>query len=217
MEKTTMNEEKNHLKCYTIGHSNSDIQSFVGLLNKFKINCLIDVRSIPYRQYSAQFNREQLKLKLNDSSIDYLYFGDTLGGKVTNYPEINKDSIDLSQVRDLEPFQKSVAELHNKINTNDGIVIMCSEKDPFSCHRFFLISYSLSILGIEIEHILKDGTSIPNSNLENELTKNNIPKEQTTLFDTDTSTITNSLENKYNKHGLKILNSSSVEKKLNIK
>ena len=211
-----MNEKKNRPKCYTIGHSNSDIQSFVGLLNKFKINCLVDVRSIPYSKYSAQFNREQLKVKLNDLSINYLYFGDTLGGKIIISPEINKDSIDLSQVRNLKPFQESIIELHKKINTNNRIVIMCSEKDPLSCHRFFLISYSLSLLGIEVEHILKDGTSISNTDLENELTKNNIPKEQTTLFDIDTSTI-NSLEDQYNKHGLKILNLSSVKKKINFR
>ena len=212
-----MNREKNHLKCFTIGHSNYDIQTFMDLLKKFEVNCLVDVRSIPYSKYSTQFNQEQLKSKLNDFSINYLYFGDTLGGKVTNYPEINKNSIDLSQVRNLKPFQESITDLHNKINTNDGITLMCSEKDPFSCHRFFLISYSLSILGIEIDHILKSGTSISNTDLEKELTKNKITIDQTTLFNLDIPTTTESLENLYNKQGLKILNSSSVEKKLNMK
>ena len=47
-----MNREKNHLKCFTIGHSNYDIQTFMDLLKKFEVNCLVDVRfhivSIPH-------------------------------------------------------------------------------------------------------------------------------------------------------------------------
>ena len=37
------------------------------------------------------------------------------------------------------------------------IALMCSEKDPFDCHRFVLVSRALAERGVTVEHILPDG------------------------------------------------------------
>jgi uncharacterized protein (DUF488 family) len=38
------------------------------------------------------------------------------------------------------------------------LALMCAEKDPLECHRTILVSRHLAALGIEIVHILADGT-----------------------------------------------------------
>jgi len=46
------------------------------------------------------------------------------------------------------------------------IAVMCSEKDPFECHRFSLVCYSLQNEGLNVKHILEDGSAIDNTELE---------------------------------------------------
>jgi hypothetical protein len=61
---------------------------------------------------------------------------------------------------------------------------MCSEAEPFDCHRFSLISYYLVRNGYVVKHILKNKALIDNNELEIRLLKKYdkvIPKP--TLFD----------------------------------
>jgi uncharacterized protein (DUF488 family) len=48
------------VKIYTIGHSNQTLANMLDVLNKYNIEVLVDVRSIPYSKYASQFNREKL-------------------------------------------------------------------------------------------------------------------------------------------------------------
>jgi uncharacterized protein (DUF488 family) len=54
---------------FTIGHSKYSIEFFISLLNRYQINCIADVRSVPYSQYTPQYNMNDLKsaLKSEDS------------------------------------------------------------------------------------------------------------------------------------------------------
>ena len=38
------------------------------------------------------------------------------------------------------------------------IALMCSEKEPLTCHRTLLIAQSLTERGIDVQHILADGS-----------------------------------------------------------
>jgi len=51
------------------------------------------------------------------------------------------------------------------------IALMCSEAEPFDCHRFSMISGFLERSGFEVRHILKDRTLKTNVQLENQLLK----------------------------------------------
>ena len=57
---------------YTIGHSNHDLLDFVFLLNNFKTDYLVDVRSTPYSKYASSYNREFLKNYLAKKNIKYV-------------------------------------------------------------------------------------------------------------------------------------------------
>jgi hypothetical protein len=64
---------------------------------------------------------------------------------------------------------------------------MCSEANPFDCHRFSLISYQLVKEGVRVNHILEDGDFVGNSELEDQLLEKYYKKlPQSTLFETVT-------------------------------
>lgn len=49
------------MEIYTIGHSNYDLSRLVDMLNKYNINCVVDIRGIPYSKYNVQYNKETIQ------------------------------------------------------------------------------------------------------------------------------------------------------------
>ena len=69
---------------YTIGHSTHSIENFIKLLKSRGITAIADVRSAPYSRFQPQFNRELLTKSLKDSGIEYVFVGDSIGGRSSN-------------------------------------------------------------------------------------------------------------------------------------
>ena len=161
--------EKKQKLCFTIGHSDHSIETFLKLLKKRKIGYLIDIRSKPYSKYAKQFNKEELEKQIRDNGLQYRYLGNMIGGGNIRFQNSNQNIPLLREFEDNEKFQNGIKILYNFILKQKKIVLMCSEKDPFICHRFFLVSYFLQKKDIEIFHILYDGEIIKNKALENKL------------------------------------------------
>lgn len=106
---------------YTVGHSNHSMPTFVALLNSYNIGCLIDVRSRPYSKYQPHFCRNPLANAVIAEGIEYLYGGRVLGG-------LNDVSIESPE------FLASMARIM-EISETKPVALMCSEKDPKTCHR----------------------------------------------------------------------------------
>lgn len=170
---------------YTIGHSNHPIDYFNELLEAHGINCVIDVRSVPASDYNPQFNKESLSNYLKYSNITYLHFGDEFGARHTEKDLLDDSGkVDFDKVRKSDKFLAGIERLKGGLSKGFTVALMCSEAEPFDCHRFSLISYYLVRNGFIVRHILKDSTLIENSELEMRLLKKydkKIPKP--TLFD----------------------------------
>jgi len=142
---------------YTIGHSNHEIEKFIELLCQHEINVVADVRSSPYSAYSSQFNREHLQAMLKQAGIAYVFLGEQLGARRAEeecYVD-GKVSFDLAAktpafIEGLERLRGGVAE--------HRVALMCSEKDPMTCHRGLLICRNLRGGEIAMRHILEDGS-----------------------------------------------------------
>jgi uncharacterized protein (DUF488 family) len=155
------------MQIFTIGHSTHNIEEFIGLLKKNGIDSIADVRSSPYSKYSPQFNSENLKPELEKNKIKYVFMGDELGARRTEPEAIDQDGkINFGKVRRLDSFKKGISRLKTGIEKGFKIAIMCAEKDPFECHRFSLVCYSLQKDGVQIGHILEDGSIMDNLELE---------------------------------------------------
>ena len=141
----------------TVGHSNHTIDVFITLLKNHSVSAIADVRSSPYSRFAPQFNREPLERTLLQEGIKYVFLGRELGarreephcydGKKARYDLIAKSSL-----------FKSGLERVMRGSTDHKIALMCSEKDPITCHRMVLICRELKPTGIIMEHILEDGS-----------------------------------------------------------
>lgn len=157
---------------YTIGHSNHTADHFLELLTAFNISCLIDVRSTAASAYNPQFNKEPLSNFLKHNSIAYLHFADEFGARHTSADLLDEDGkVDFEKVRSSAPFQKGMERLEAGLQKGFTIALMCSESEPFDCHRFSMISLALVRNGFEVKHILKDKTLQSNEDLERQLLK----------------------------------------------
>jgi len=131
---------------YSIGHGNKNIDSFITILDKFKPQLLVDIRSVPYSKTFPEYNKKNLIKKLREKNISYEYFGDKLGGRPEN---------GFSNFVDTSEFKKNVGKLLS-LSRNQTVILMCSEFDYMKCHRKF-ISEIIRKSGIDIKDIDKNG------------------------------------------------------------
>lgn len=155
------------------------------LLQSYNINCLIDARSVPHSSYTPHFNKENLQNYLKSQNILYLHFGKEFGAFHEESDVLDEQgNVDFEKVRKTKDFLTGVERLRNGIDKGYTIAIMCSEAEPFDCHRFSLLSYHLARSGFDVKHILKDKSTIDNSDLEKMLLRKYAKKlPQRSLFD----------------------------------
>lgn len=155
-------------------------------LQEYGVNYLIDVRSIPFSRQYPQCNADHLKKIGHRLGIPYVHMPE-LGARAeasqdvfspaghifleevfpiakSNRPEktalVRDDLIvDFKKFRAVPRFRRGLQRLERAYRQGFTLALMCSEKDPISCHRYFLISraieQNLSAL-MEIKHLTAD-------------------------------------------------------------
>ena len=86
-----------------------------------------------------------------EAGVGYRWLGATLGGK----PE---DGSPVGPAR--SGFDDSIDELV-ELAAASPTVIMCAEREPGACHRSTIVGAALYARGIEVVHILGDGSTRP--------------------------------------------------------
>ena len=151
---------------FSVGHSNQSIEEFYEVLESQRIDCILDVRSVPYSKYTPQFNEEILKSWLKKQGVLYVPFGMHFGARRS---DCLKETIFIKKgiketklqvnfelgVTTLD-FLSGVERLNKALDQNRRVSLMCSEADPLGCHRFSFISRYFYDLGWDIQHIMRD-------------------------------------------------------------
>jgi uncharacterized protein (DUF488 family) len=159
---------------YTIGHSNMTQKSFVDILKSFKIDIVVDVRSSPYSKFVSHFNREDIKRSLIENGMRYIFLGEYIGGKPRDKKYYENGKVNYMRVAQGDRYSEGINRII-ELNNENNIVLMCSEEDPYNCHRHNLITQTLVKKGLEVTHIRKNSKIDKITNLD----KKDI---QTTLF-----------------------------------
>lgn len=154
---------------YTIGHSNHPIDEFVDILKKNDINCVCDARSQPYSKFVSQYNKDFLKEKLKQNNIVYLEFGKEFGARRIDQNLLTNGKVDFSKVSKDSTFLGGIERIKKGLEKGYRIALMCAEKDPIECHRNILVARNIQKLGIEIVHILDNGSQEMNKVTEKRL------------------------------------------------
>ena len=147
---------------YSIGHSNKTIEELVSELRLYGIQYLVDVRSMPYSKYHPHFNKEPLKLAINQTGdIKYGYMGDVIGGLPQDEGCYTDGKVDYGKIKQMSFFIEGIERLVKANEQGYKTCVMCSEGDPSMCHRSKLIGEALREKGIIVQHICHDHNNMP--------------------------------------------------------
>lgn len=150
-----MNTERHPV--FTIGHSNLEIGRFVALLKQHGIQAIADVRSSPYSQYNPQFNRELLQKSLQEHGIAYVFLGQELGARRSERECYLEGRADYGLISQTPAFKRGIERVTQGA-ARMRVALMCAEKDPIDCHRCILVTPHLRQQGLQVLHILSDGS-----------------------------------------------------------
>ena len=191
---------------YTIGHSTHPMDNFIQLLTVHHITAVCDVRSSPYSRYNPQFNRETLQKELKGHEIAYVYLGKELGPRSDDPGCYEDGKVRYDRLARTDLFREGLRRIRLGMATY-RIALMCSEKDPASCHRTILVCRHLRDKDTHIRHILEDG-----SLEENEITIRRV-MERLKLPESDLFTSPEEMvERAYDMQGSRIAYVQEVEK-----
>lgn len=154
---------------FSVGHSDLSSEFFVRMLRDAGITAVADVRSTPYSSRNPQFNREFLQNSLKFEGISYVFLGNELGARRDELECYQEGRAKYELISKSTLFLSGLERIRSGLKTHK-IAMMCSEKDPLTCHRTILICRQLRN-EFQIKHILGDGLIEEHSELENRLLK----------------------------------------------
>ncbi|HET6371414.1 MAG TPA: DUF488 domain-containing protein [Nitrospiria bacterium] len=144
-------------RLFTVGHSNRTLEEFLSLLKAYRIETLIDLRTVPRSRYFPHFNRETLSASLEKVGIDYIHIPKLGGLRKAKKDSVNtgwknasfRGFADYMQTRE---FEAAVEELLIRIDQST-CAILCAEAVPWKCHRS-LVADALLVRGASVDHIM---------------------------------------------------------------
>ena len=142
---------------YTIGHSTRTWAEFVGLLKAWRIEELVDVRTVPRSRAFPQFGTKRMAKALPKAGIGYVHLP-ALGGlrharkDSTNTGWRNASFRGYADYMRTPEFEAGLDEL-NALRKRRRTCVMCSEAVWWRCHRRMIADAEVA-RGIPVRHIM---------------------------------------------------------------
>ncbi len=149
--------KKDDYSVFSIGHSTRSLDEFLELIEQFRIQLLLDIRTIPKSRRVSQFNADSLERALQNHGVGYRHLKQ-LGGlrrPIHDSPNTGWRNLSFRGFADYmqtAEFKKGLSEVLD-LAAEKKVALMCAEAVPWRCHRS-LISDSLLVRGIEVIHII---------------------------------------------------------------
>lgn len=166
---------------FSIGHSNIPAERFIALQRSAGVTAVADVRSTPFSRFCPWFSAKNLAPLLAQAGIGYSSYGTELGGRPRD-PRLYRDGIaDFEAMARQPDFHAGLDRLVAEA-ARHRLCMMCSEREPLECHRCLLVARALAARGLNVGHILHDGSIEPHAVSEQRLLA--LDAEGDTLFAT---------------------------------
>lgn len=144
------------VEVFSIGHSNLSYRGFASRLRKWDIQCVLDVRTVPYSKFVPHFNYDVFQGKLAKSNLGYEYLGNQLGSYNSRMRNCSESLADYRRQIACEAFEDGIDRVL-ELAQNERVVIMCAEGNPYGCHRHTVLASALAKRGVSMQHLLKSG------------------------------------------------------------
>lgn len=165
-----MNQQASVRRIFTVGHSTHTLENFLALLQSQVVNCIVDVRSVAASRFNPQFNKHELSGFLKANNVIYMHMPKEFGARHNDPTLLDEEGkVDFRKVVQTKEFSTGIDRLENGLSKGFTIALMCSESEPFDCHRFSMVSFALEKRAIKVDHIMKDKTLVSNTKLEHRL------------------------------------------------
>lgn len=175
---------------FTIGHTNHSHEEFLKLLQAHQIEYVLDVRSTPFSQFTSQFNKDIIAEFLKENRVKYNHMGKYFGARpVDKSLYTDKGYLDFEKARETDDFKKGVDNVILGLNKGYNVALMCTEKDPFDCHRAIMVARGFELNGIDVNHILPDGRITSQKELNDRLLNKYYPDRNQMSFISDISSL----------------------------
>lgn len=163
----------------TIGHSNHVITHFLALLKVAGIDCVADVRSVPFSRRHPQFGQKALAASLQEAGIEYWFLGDVLGARPKDPACYENGKASYARIAATRAFKDAIDSLI-AASARKRVALMCAEKEPLDCHRTVLVGRALVQRDQAVSHILADGRVEAQVDIESRLLRR--AGEESSLF-----------------------------------
>ena len=141
----------------TIGYSLHEIGAFIDLLRRHGVDAVADVRSHPYSKRLPDYSKADLQRALKAAGIQYVFLGQQLGARRSERECYVDGQARYELIARTPAFAEGIARLQAGAAKMTPCLI-CAEKDPITCHRTVLVCRELARLGLDVRHILEDGS-----------------------------------------------------------
>ncbi len=141
---------------WTIGHSNHRLKSFLSLLEQHQIDVLVDVRSRPRSRW-PHFNQKALCRSIENAGRAYIWLPGLGGIPERAELRLPDGEADFEAIRASDDYRSDLEEVIS-LAADGRVALMCSEGDPNACHRFSALAPDLVGRGVDVRHVLRDGT-----------------------------------------------------------
>jgi uncharacterized protein (DUF488 family) len=158
----------NQHEVLTIGHSSHSMERLLELLHGAGATAVADVRSAPYSRHVPQFNYDPVRTALRGAGVAYVHLGKELGGRPRDPSHYRGGVVDYEAIAATPAFRSGLQRLLDGAATH-RVALMCAEADPLECHRCLLIARALVAHGVSVRHVLADGATATQAEIENEL------------------------------------------------
>src|SRR5687767_8990809 len=91
---------------YTVGYGAREIEELIGLLRRYGIDYLIDVRSQPYSKYKPDYTKGALQERLGREGMRYVFMGDALGGRPSAPECYVNGKVDYAKLREMDFYRE---------------------------------------------------------------------------------------------------------------
>ncbi|MBN9647980.1 DUF488 domain-containing protein [Terrisporobacter glycolicus] len=146
------------MEIYTLGHSNYPFDKFIEILKKYNIDCVVDIRAIPYSKYNTQYNKEFFQTNLKRLGYTYIYMADEFGARRKTRASYNNEGYaDFAKVILEDDFKKGIQRLKVGCIKGYKIVLLGAMQEPIRCPRGILVGKELLKEGFDVKHIMHEG------------------------------------------------------------